>query len=183
MRLWAVVWVALVVAGATAWASAQARPAVGVAPFWDLSADGALVDAQGMNRDLARLLERTGRVRVVPPERVSAAMRSLGYFPSQLFHPARAREVAEAAGADWLVTGRWTHLDRTGPDDSDTGLPRRGAGGVVAVLEVWVWDRTRSKPLVEATFDAFRPAASGSLALKDAAEEVLRKAAAALARL
>lgn len=182
MRVWAALAVAVLAWGAVG-ASAQVPPAVGVAPFWDLSADGAQVDAQGMNRDLARLLDRTGRFRVVPAERVSAAMRALGYFPSQLFHPATARQVSEAAGLDWLVVGRWTHLDLVAHGESDAHPPRMGGGGAVAVLELWVWDRARPRPRLEAAFDTFRPAASGNLALKEAAEEVLRKAAAAVARL
>ncbi|MFN3284904.1 MAG: hypothetical protein ACK45F_01315 [bacterium] len=164
-------------------AQPQAPRTVAVAPFWDLSADGIHVDAEQMNRDLSRLLERTGQFRVIPADRVSRAMRSLGYFPSQLFHPARAREVEELLGADWLVVGRWTHLDTTAHGDGELDLPRRGGGGAVAVLEVWVWERGTSRPRYEATFDAFRPAVSGLLGLREAAQEVLRKAVAALARL
>jgi len=175
--------VAVALLAAVALAQPQALRTVAVAPFWDLSADGIQVDAERMNRDLSRLLERTGRFHVVPVDRVSGAMRSLGYFPSQLFHPARAREVRELLGADWLVVGRWTHLDSTGHGDGELDLPRRGGGGAVAVLEVWVWERGASRPRYEATFDAFRPAVSGTLGLREAAQEVLRKAVAALARL
>lgn len=163
-------------------AAAQSKRAVAVAPFWDLSADGSSVDAQRMNGELSSLLDRTGRFQVVPPDRVARAMRSRGYWPSQLFHPARAREVREAVGADWLVVGRWTHLDTLAHGDSDPLHPRL-TGGAVAVLEVWVWEPGRSQPRYEATFDSFWPAAGGTLALRLAAEAVLRKAAAALARL
>lgn len=173
---------AVAVLVAVALAQPQALRSVAVAPFWDLSADGIQVDAEQMNRDLSRLLERTGRFHVVPADRVFRAMRSLGYLPSQLFHPAQAREVRELLGADWLVVGRWTHLESTAHGDGEPDLPPRGGGGAVAVLEVWVWERGASRPRYEATFDAFRPA-SGALGLREAAQEVLRKAVAALARL
>ena len=173
---------AWLVLGLVAPAAAQAVRTVAVAPFWDLSADGAQVDAQGMNRNLTDLLARAGRLQVVPPERTAAAMRSLGLWPSQLFHPARARQLAQAVGADWLVVGRWTHLDSLVHGDSGADLPRRG-GGVVAVLEVWVWEGGGARPRYEATFHAFRPAGGGTLGLREAAEEVLRRAAAALSRL
>jgi hypothetical protein len=165
------------------WARAQQLPVVAVAPFWDLSADGAQVDAERMNRDLSRLLAQTARFRLVSPDRVGTAMRSLGYFPSELFHPARARELTQVVGADWLVVGRWTHLDGLAHGDGDPDLPRRGGGGVVAVLDVWVWERGGTRPRYEATFHSFRPSVSGPLGLRDAAEEVLRKVAAALSRL
>ncbi|MER3455519.1 MAG: hypothetical protein C4303_00200 [candidate division GAL15 bacterium] len=173
----------LAVALAAAFAAAQPARTVAVAPFWDLSTDGALVDADRLNVELSSLLAATGRFRVVSAHLVAHAMRSLGSFPAQLFHPARAREVREAVGADWLVVGRWTHLASTADGEFDAGLPRRGGGGAVAVLDVWVWERANPRPRYEATFDAFRPAVLGTLSLKDAAEEVLRKAAAALGRL
>lgn len=165
-----------------AFGAAQPKRAVAVAPFWDLSADGASVDAERLNMELLNLLDRTGRFQVVPPDRVAQAMRSRRYWPSDLFHPARAREVREAVGADWLVVGRWTHLDTLAHGDSD--LPRPPlASGAVAVLELWVWEPGRNQPRYEATFDSFWPGAGGTLALRLAAEAVLRKAAAALAGL
>ncbi|MCS7235848.1 MAG: hypothetical protein RMM30_07745 [Armatimonadota bacterium] len=182
MRLGAALVVAAVlwVAGG---ALAQGLPTLAVAPFWDLSADGVQVDAERMNRDLSRLLVQTARFHVVSPERVGAAMRSLGFLPPQLFHPARARELSQAVGADWLVVGRWTHLDRLDGGDGDPDLPRPRGGGVVAVLDVWVWARGGTRPKYEATFNSFRPAVGGPLGLREAAEEVLRKVAAALSRL
>ncbi len=174
---------ALLALSLVASAAGQAVRTVAVAPFWDLSADGAQVDAQGMNRDLAALLARVGHLQVVAPDRLAAAMRSLGVWPSQLFHAVRARQLAQAVGADWLVVGRWTHLDSLAQGDSETGyLPRRG-GGAVAVLEVWVWEGGGARPRYAATFDTFRPAVVGVLGLRQAAEEVLHKAAAALSRL
>ncbi len=163
---------------------AQSPPTVAVAPFWDLSADGRLVDAERLNEALGALLARTGSFRVVPPERVLMTMRSLGFSPATLFHPTRARQMAQALGCDWLVVGRWTHLDLLGPaNEIDTPFPRPGSGPAVAVLEVQVYTPTGSRPNFEAVFHTTYPAAGGVPGLRSAAQEVLGKAAAALARL
>lgn len=172
------------VALAGAAAMAQAPRTVAVAPFWDLSADGRTVGAEHLNAALADLLVRSGRFRVVPPDRVLAALRSLGYGPPALFHPARARELARALECDWLVVGRWTHLDLAGPaDETDVPFPRRGSGPAVAVLEVRVYTPTASRPSFEGVFDTTLPAADGSSGLRQAALTVLRKLASELARL
>lgn len=170
-------------AGGSAFAQVHAVRTVAVAPLWDLSADGAQVDAGRLNRELSALLLRTGRFQVVPADRVAEVMRSLRLWPSQLFHPAHARELSTALGAEWLVVGRWTHLDSLAHGDTDPNLPRLGGGGAVAVLEVWVWERGGTRPRYEATFDSFWPASGGTLGLRLAAEQALRKAAAALSRL
>ena len=163
---------------------ADAPRTVAIAPFWDLSADGRVVDAERLNVALSALLARSGRFQVVPPERVLASMRSLGYSAAGLFHPARARQVAQALGCDWLVVGRWTHLDLLGPaDETDVPFPRRGGGPAVAVLEVHVYTPTGSRPHFGGVFDATVPAAGGASGLRQAALAALRKVAAALARL
>ncbi len=176
--------IVVLVAFAATTGLAQAPATVAVAPFWDLSADGWNVDAEHLNGALGTLLARTGAFRVVPPERVLATMRSLGLSPPALFHPARARELAQALGSDRLVVGRWTHLDLLGPaDDTVLPFPRRGAGPAIAVLEVRVYTPKGSRPYFEGVFDATDPAAGGTSGLRQVALAVLRKVVAALTRL
>src|SRR3989337_649618 len=40
-----------------------------------------------------------------------APIRPLGSAPADLVSPTKAAEIAQAVGADWLITGRWVHLD------------------------------------------------------------------------
>jgi hypothetical protein len=121
----------------------------------------------------------------VAPERVDEAMRRLGYFPAHLVSPRRAREVARAVGADWLVTGRWIHLDVIGAD-ADREITRfkgTGRGLAVAELEAVVWDMGAAGPPWERTYYAAVTLSGGPQGLAEVAVEVLRKFAADLRRL
>lgn len=97
---------------------------IAIADFVDESMDGAFIGATRLNAVLQRLLsDRTGgRLRVVATEDVRAAMKAQGVTARDLVSPTKAIAVAQAVGAEWIVTGRWTHLDvdtLTRPDPAD----------------------------------------------------------------
>jgi hypothetical protein len=93
--------------------AAQGVRVVAVADFLDESADGGQIGAARLSADLQRLLAERGRdrMRVVAVDEVRAAMRARGYKPEDMVSPTRAAEIATAVGAEWIVTGRWLHLD------------------------------------------------------------------------
>lgn len=106
--------IALAVTGAGAGKSqAQAPRVVAIADFVDESPDGALIQAPRLNATLERILaERgSGRLRVVSSGEVRAAMSAQGSTARDLVSPTKAIAVAQAVGAEWIVTGRWLHLD------------------------------------------------------------------------
>lgn len=97
---------------------------IAVADLVDESMDGAFIGAGRLNAVLEGILSDRagGRLRVVPTEDVRAAMRAQGVTARDLVSPTKAIAVAQAVGAEWIVTGRWTHLDvdvLTRPDPSD----------------------------------------------------------------
>lgn len=98
-------------------AVATAQPAavrtVAIADFVDESHDGTVIQAAHLNSVLQRLLtERgAGRIRVVAVDETRAAMRAQGVTVRELVSPTKATALAQAVGADWLVTGRWLSLD------------------------------------------------------------------------
>ncbi len=93
--------------------SGQTVRVVAVAEFADDSTGGLLIGAKQMNHNLGSYLSDRGqgRIRVVAASEVQAAMQARGYAVDDLISPSRSAEVARAVGADWMITGRWTHLD------------------------------------------------------------------------
>lgn len=86
---------------------------IAIADFVDESLDGAVVGAPRLNADLQQILASrgAGRVRVTPAEDVRATMRAQGVTARDLVSPTKAAALAQAVGADQIVTGRWLHLD------------------------------------------------------------------------
>ncbi len=137
--------------------SGQAVRVVAVAEFADDSTGGLLIGAKQMNHNLGSYLaERAqGRIRVIPASEVRAAMLARGYAVDDLISPSRSAEVARAVGADWMITGRWTHLDA----DRETIRPREAttADGDAAIT-IRVVEATTRRILLE---DSFWSHASG----------------------
>jgi hypothetical protein len=166
--------------------AAQTLRVVAVADFVDDSLDGSLIGAERLSEDLQRLLSDLSRdrLRVVPVGEVRAAMRARGYRPHDLVSPTRAAEIARAVGAEWIVMGRWSHLDRDIerlPDD------RRLAFGQ-ALIEIRVLEASSRRTLLEEAFSGLAGGGGllglgGGNVLRQAADAALRRAAERIARL
>ncbi len=154
---------------------------VAIVDFVDETADGFLIQAPRLSEELQRLLtERAGgRLRVVPVETVRAAMRERNLGPRDLFGPNRSAEVAAAVGADWIVTGRWTHLDTD--MERAAGMPFHPTGS--ALLEIRVLEVSSRRVLLNDSFSGFSAGLPGSFLLRFAAQQALFRAAERIARL
>lgn len=156
-----------------------------VADFVDDSLDGSLIGAERLSENLQRLLadRARDRLRVVPVDEVQAAMRARGYRPHDLVSPTRAAEIARAVGADWIVKGRWSHLDR---DIEQLPDGRRLAFGQ-ALIEIRVLEAASRRRLLEEGFSGLAGGAGslgpGGNLLRQAAGLALQGAAERIARL
>ena len=166
--------------------TAQTLRVVAVADFVDDSLDGSLIGAERLSEDLQRLLadRARDRLRIVPVGEVRAAMRARGYRPHDLVSPTRAAEIARAVGADWIVMGRWSHLDR---DIEPLPDGRRLAFGQ-ALIEIRVREAGSRRILLEESFSGLAGGAGsfgsgGGNLLRQAAEVALRRAAERIAGL
>lgn len=157
-----------------------------VAEFSTVGTAGAplLLEMEPPNAQLVQLLlrDRTLALRILPVDRVRGATRELGFRPEELYiWTGRAAAVARAVGADWIVTGRWTHLDLE-------SLPRpTGEFPTVSVahaaLQLRVLEAATRRILLEETFTATRADGRGTAALVEAVEAVLLRAARRIAEL
>src|SRR3972149_6546219 len=97
------------------------------AAFVDETVDGYQIGAVRLSAELQAYLAAQGRdrLRVVAVDEVRAAMRAREYAPADLVSPTKAAEIAQAVGADWLITGRWVYLDL----DRERQAGGGGAGG------------------------------------------------------
>lgn len=175
MRIVAVCLVAMLSVVLVLPAFGQTARVVAVADFVDESVDGNLVSAPQLSAMLQRFLvdRGGGRLRVVDVERVRAALRTAKFSPSDLIYPSRAVEIAKAVGADWIITGRWTHLD------IDEDFVRPSFPETRAMIELRVLDVATRRILLE---DSFYGQATGR-SLTRAAEQALRAAADRIAKL
>ena len=168
-------------------AQAQSARAVAVADFVEAGADSGLLPSARLSEVLQDLLQQraAGRFRVIAGDSVRAALRARGYTAEDLISPSRAVEIAQAVGADWLVTGRWTHLrfiGRSTPEDPATPSIRHGDMLAYAAVEIRVLEAANRRILFEGRFTG--EAAGGDLSsLLLAATEALRGAAERIARL
>lgn len=160
---------------------AQTVRVVAVADFVDETADGFLIAAPKMSEELQRLLaERgVGRLRVVPVDAVRAAMRERNVGPRDLFGPNRAAEVAAAVGAEWIVTGRWLHLDTD--VERVPGMSFHPTGS--ALLEIRVLEASSRRVLLDDSFSGFSAGLPGWFLLRVAAHQALFRAAERIARI
>jgi len=165
--------------------TAQAPVVVAVADFVDDTVDGSRIGADRLSADLAQTLARVagGRMRVVPVDDVRAVMRARSLRPADLVSPTRTQEVAQAVGAQWVITGRWHALEM---DVEVIILPndtRRVQAHAWATLQIRVFDAATRRVVLEDSFSGMSGGGSGSFMLRLAAREALRRAALRLARL
>ncbi len=150
---------------------------VAVAEFSAGGADGFWLDLARLQGQLVQRLNRLLGLRVVGPGEVQAVMRQQRRTPEGLYMwTGQAAEVARAVGADWIVTGRWTHLALDGdsrPSD-DPGIVRPSLSVAHAVLQLRVVEVVTRRILLEETFAVTRAGGGRGLGLLvDAAEAVL----------
>ncbi len=157
MRFFFGVLAAVLLVGSGTLVQAQGVRTVAIADFVDESHDGLLINAGQLNATLERFLadRAGGRLRIVPTADVRNATRAQGITARDLVSPTKAGAVAQAVRADWIVTGRWTHLDAdvfTLPSTTDptTEVPLyiEGAG----VLEVIVLEPATHRVVLRDTY-------------------------------
>lgn len=165
---------------------AQTVRTIAVADFENISVDSGLIPTPFLSDVLVRFLQQQGaQVRVIEGSGVRAAMRARGYTAEDLISPTRAAEIAQAVGADWVVTGRWTQLrfiSRSTPEDPSSPSIRHGDAFAIADVEVRVLEASSRRRLLEDRFSG-RAVGGDSLSLLLAATEALRGAATRIARL
>ncbi|MDQ7819651.1 MAG: hypothetical protein QN173_07995 [Armatimonadota bacterium] len=164
--------------------SAQEPIRVAVVEFADDSVDGFRIGASRMHAEFAELLARSGggRLQVVPVAQVESALRARGVGPEDLSRPFGGSALAAAVGARWLVRGRWTVLEVDRPEVPPVPDDLIRPVLVHAALEVQVLDVTERR-LVMRDLVSTTTVATGIHSLRDAAREVLRRAAARVAGL
>ena len=179
MRLRAAI-VLLLLALATPGAAQSVR-VVAVADLWDDTVDGALINAPRLSGDLQVYLawQARGRFRVVAVDDVRAAMRARGYKPADLVSPSRSVEIAQAVGAEWLVTGRWHALDLE--REHIPGM--RFAPIAQAMIEIRVLEVSGRRILLDEFFSGGGAGFANVLLLRQAARAALQRAAARISGL
>ena len=177
--------VGLIVLLALVPAQAQTPRVIVVADFPNVSADSGLIPSAYLSEVLRSLLQQRlpGQWRVVAGQSVRAAMRARGYTHEDLIYPSRVAEIAQALGADWVITGTWNQLrfiSRSTLEDPPS--IRHGDAFAIADVEIRVLEASSRRRLLEDRFSGRAPGGDlGSLLL--AATEALRDAAVRIARL
>ncbi|HEY3246756.1 MAG TPA: hypothetical protein VGK88_00510 [bacterium] len=176
-----------ILAAPVAPAAGQTVHTVAVIDFVDETSDGAMIGAPRLSAELSRELASAsaGRLRVVPVETVRAAMAARGFGTREIFNTTKLMEIAAAVGADWIVTGRWMHLDtdwitieRPG---SDSPQFRYLMGD--AMIEVRVIEAPSRKVILADSFsDTVQGFFGPQLVMLQAALRVLRQVAVTIAR-
>ncbi len=184
--LWAFLAVAVLITPAVP-AVGQTVHTVAVIDFVDETSDGRMIGASRLSAELSGELAVAGggRLRVVPVETVRAAMAERGYSTREIFNTTKMLEIAAAVGADWIVTGRWMHLDtdwvmieRPG---SDRPMFRYIIGS--AMIEVRVIEApSRRVVLADSFSDSVQGIFGPPLLILQAARRVLRQVAVSIAR-
>lgn len=127
-----------------------------VTEFENTSLDSSPFHAAQLSPLLGQLLQQQGtQFRVVAGPAVRDALRARGYAPADLVSPSKAAEIAQAFGADWVVTGRWSQLrviTVTTPTD-DPSSPRDYDAFAIASATVRVLDAASRQRLFEGRFD------------------------------
>jgi hypothetical protein len=163
---------------------AQTVRTIALVDFENISVDSGLIHQAHLSRLLEQLLQRQGaQVRVVPSTAVRDALRARGWRPADLISPGRAAELAQAVGAEWVVTGLWTQLrviSRATPEDP-SGI-REGDAFAIASVTVRVMDGASRRRIFEGWFDG-ASAGGGFGSLYLAAYQALAGAASRIARL
>lgn len=168
-------------------AQAQTVRVVAITDFENVSLDSGLIPSAHLSEVLRQLLQQQagGQWRVISGDSVRAAMRSRGFTEQDLIYPSRSAAVAEAVGAEWVVTGRWTQLrfiSRSTPGDPPSPSIRQGDALAVADVEVRVLEASSRRRLLEERFSG-RSVGGDYFSLLLAATDALRGAATRIARL
>lgn len=168
-------------------AQAQTVRTIAVADFENLSVDSGLIPSAHLSEVLRQLLQQQagGQWRVIAGDSVRAAMRARGFTSQDLIYPSRAAEVAQAVGAEWVITGRWTQLrfiSRSVPEDPSSPSIRHGDALAIADVEVRVFEVSSRRRLLEERFSG-RSVGGDYFSLLLAATDALRGAATRIARL
>jgi hypothetical protein len=167
--------------------AAQTGKVIVVTDFANISVDSGLLPSAKLSDVLRTLLQQRlpAPSRVISGDSVRATMRAQGFTTNDLIYPSRVAAVAQALGADWVVTGTWTQLRFIGHGTAeDPGAPsiRQGDAFAVADVEITVMEASTRRRLLEDRFSGRSPGGDlGSLFI--AATEALRFAAARIARL
>lgn len=186
MRMLWVLLMAVLVLTAVLPATAQAVRVVAVVDFVDETSDGRLIGASRLSGDLQHELEALagGRLRVVSVETVRGAMTARGYGTREIFNTTKLMEIAAATGADWIVTGRWMHLDtdwvtieRPG---SERPLFRYAVGN--AMIEIRVIEAPSRRVILADSFSATVQGFAPVLVVLEAVRSVLRQVAVSIVR-
>ncbi len=156
--------------------SGQAMRVVAIADFADESTQGTFIDASQLNTTLARLLtvQSKGRLKMVAIADVRAAMQARRYSSRDLDYPSKAAEIAQAVGAEWLITGRWTYLEA---DSRRFPLDQGPFSDAAAGITIRVTDAQSRRVLFEGAFWDSAHGAGPRTLLGWAAEGALQKAA------
>lgn len=168
-------------------AYAQTVRTVAIADFEDQSIDGIYIGAGRMNSVLERILtgQAGARLRVVSSDAVRAAMRAQRVTAYDLISPTKAIAIAQAVGAEWIVTGRWTRLEAErvtipSPVDPDRDVGT-GLAEAIGVIDIRVLEAATRRIVLQQDFwsAATGPGRTGALwqvaqlALLRAAERIL----------
>ena len=161
--------------------AAQALRVVAVADFVDETVDGYQIGAVRLSADLQAYLAAQGRdrLRVVAVDEVRAAIRARGYAPADLVSPTKAAEIAQAVGADWLITGRWVYLDLDRERQAGVRVPALAQ----AVIEIRVLQASTRRTLLNDTFSGIGFGLTNAFLLRQAARVALQRAAARISNL
>jgi hypothetical protein len=166
--------------------AAQTGKVIVVADFANISVDRGLLPSAQLSEVLRTLLQQRlpAPSRVISGDAVRAAMRAQGFTTNDLIYPSRVAAVAQALGADWVVTGTWTQLRFIGRGTVEDPGPAIRQGDVCAVadVEITVMEASTRRRLLEDRFSG-RSSGGDLGSLFIAATEALRFAAARIARL
>ncbi len=175
---------ALVVLTALLPAQAQTVRVVAITDFENISMDSGLIPSAHLSEVLRQLLQQQagGQWRVIAGDSVRTAMRARGFTAQDLIYPSRAAEVAQAVGAEWVVTGRWTQLRFVSRSTPEPPSVRHGDALAIADVEVRVLETSSRRRLMEDRFSG-RSVGGDLFSLLFAAAEALRGAATRIARL
>src|SRR3972149_6987386 len=110
---------------------------------------------------------------------IRAVRRARGYAPADLVSPTKAAEIAQAVGADWLITGRWVHLDV----DRERQAGVRVSALAQAVIEIRVLQASTRRTLLSDTFSGIGIGITNAFLLRQAARVALPRAAVRISNL
>jgi hypothetical protein len=174
-------WIGLLLLILAEFAGAEPAPrTLAVAEFSTIGTDAPLWADRWSDRLVTQLARRAGpSLRLLPTAAVRAEARRLGARPEELYvWTGRAATLARAVGADWILTGRWTHLDVEAIQRPvDPQAPPVLVAFAQAVLQVRVVEAATQRILLEETFAATRAGGPTVGLLNQAVDDVLAQVA------